>query len=91
MGTFAGTAIVDESLSFADQENNLPFTVAVFNIFIYIYIYIYMLGKTEALAIFLNPFTFCLPCKCPFVDEETNGLNGIAHPQYIKGSTIIDS
>ncbi len=47
--------------------------------------------KTEAQAIFLNPFTVCSLCKqnfvvCPFVDEETkssypfaNGLNGLAH------------
>jgi hypothetical protein len=32
----------------------------------------------EKLAIFLNPFTVCVPCKqkfviCPFVEEETNG------------------
>jgi hypothetical protein len=45
--------------------------------------------KTEAEAIFLNPFTLCSSCKrkfvvCPFVDEETNesylfanGLNGL--------------
>jgi hypothetical protein len=32
-----------------------------------------------------------LPTVQVSVDEETNGLNGIAHPQYIKGSTIIDS
>ncbi len=45
-------------------------------------------GKTEAEAIFLNPFTVCSSCqrKCvvsPFVDEETNGrylfANGLAH------------
>jgi hypothetical protein len=47
--------------------------------------------KTEAQAIFLNPFTVYLWCKqkgvvSPFVDEETNrsypfekGLNGLAH------------
>ncbi len=34
--------------------------------------------KTEAQAIFLNPFTICSSCKqkfvvCPFVDEDTNG------------------
>ncbi len=47
--------------------------------------------KTEAQAIFLNPFTVCSSCKqkfvvCPFADEETdgsypfaNGPNGVAH------------
>jgi hypothetical protein len=50
--------------------------------------------KTEAKAIFLDPFTLCSECKwkfvvCPLVDEETNGsypfanglnvLNGFAH------------
>ncbi len=47
--------------------------------------------KTEAPAIFINPFTVCTPCKrkfvvCLFVDEETNGsypfangLYGLAH------------
>jgi hypothetical protein len=34
--------------------------------------------KTEAQAVFLNPFTVCSSSKrkfvvCPFVDEETNG------------------
>ncbi len=51
-------------------------------------------NRKRKLAIFLNPFTICLPCKqkfviCPFVDEETNGsypfanglnrLNGHTH------------
>jgi hypothetical protein len=40
--------------------------------------------KTEAQAIFLNPFTFCSSCKqkfviCPFVNEETNRSYPFAH------------
>ncbi len=47
--------------------------------------------KTEALVIFLHPFTICSSCKrkfvvCPFVDEEANKsyllasrLNRLAH------------
>jgi hypothetical protein len=66
-----------------------------FYVYLYIYIYIYMCcrfkQKTEAKAIFLNPFTACSSCKrkfvvCPFVDKETNGsyllanrLNRLAH------------
>ncbi len=48
--------------------------------------------KTEAQAIFFNPFTVRSSCKrkfivCPFVDEETsrsypfaNGINGLNGP-----------
>jgi hypothetical protein len=54
-----------------------------------IYIYCCFKRKTEAQAIFLNPFTACLSYKrkfvvCPFVGEGTNGsyhfanrLNGL--------------
>jgi hypothetical protein len=45
--------------------------------------------KTEAQAIFLNPFTICISCKLKIVDKETNGsypfanglngLNRLAH------------
>ncbi len=43
--------------------------------------------KTEALAIFLNPFTVCLPCKRKFIvvrlfmkkHSEVIRLNGLAH------------
>jgi hypothetical protein len=40
--------------------------------------------KTEAQAIFLNPFTFYSLCKrkfviCPFVNEETNRSYPFAH------------
>ncbi len=57
--------------------------VRVLCVYIYIYIYIfYMLP--EARAIFLNRFTMCSSCKqefvdCPIVNEERNGLNGLAH------------
>ncbi len=55
------------------------------HIYIYIYIYIYIFYMLpEARAIFLDRFTMCSSCKqefvdCPIVDEERNGLNGLAH------------
>ncbi len=52
--------------------------------YMYLYLYLYNIccgfkRKTEAQAIFLNPFTVCSPCKWkfivrPFVYEEINGL-----------------
>jgi hypothetical protein len=87
------------------NENKLPFSgssnfphlylyISV-SIYISIYLYIYICcrfkRKTEAQAIFLNPFIICSSYKqkfavCPFVDEDTNGgypsaseLNGLAH------------
>jgi hypothetical protein len=53
----------------------------------HIYIYIYAAlsnGKTEAKAIFLNPFTVCSSCKqkpifCLFADEETNRSDPLAN------------
>ncbi len=65
-----------------------------------IYIYIY-LRKTEAQAIFLNPFTVCSSCKrkfavCLFVDEETNGslqrdlpINGINNVSFILPQSVV--
>jgi hypothetical protein len=79
MGTFAEKAIVDYRLSFGDQgkqtsvfrfhlqqtNRSLPFPFSGKQ-------------KTEAHALFLDPFTVCSSCKrkfvvCPFVDERTNG------------------
>ncbi len=116
------TENVDYCLSFADQENKLPFSVSSVSVYIYISISIFLLyisiyiyisiyvfihtsisiftvyiccrvkQKTEAQAIFLNPFSVCSSCKrkfvvCPFVYEETNGnypfSNGVTGLVYL--------
>ncbi len=54
--------------------------------------------KTEAYAIFFNPFTVCSLWKlkfvvCPFVDEETNGsypfANGLNGPAHLHMLTVL--
>jgi hypothetical protein len=73
-----------------------PFSVcskqkeAVFCYFHFLYTYVYICchfkRKTEALTIFLNPFTTCSLCKqkfvvFPFVDKETNRSFPFAYEQ----------
>ncbi len=106
MDTLAETANADYHLSFADYGkqtsnwNSKLFwngSIIYTYIRIQIYIDIHILyicwrfkRKTEAEAIFLNPFTVCSLCMrkfviCRFFNEETNGsyqfankLNGLA-------------
>ncbi len=75
---------------FCLQQINVScrFLLVLLSLYIYIYIQYAAVSnqkwKTDAQAIFLNPFMVCSLCKwkfvvCPFVDNESNGNYPFAH------------
>jgi hypothetical protein len=94
MDTFAETANVDYRLSFADQGKNLCFRFPHIHVYIHIHIHVDKhihlcmyasisngKQKTEAQAIFLNPFTICSSAKGSY--PFANGLNGPNRLAYL--------